>query len=66
MIFVSLTTDWLKYKIVIVLQALCGICIYTLLSLYTSLTSLIVSILICYFFLDIKYLYSNFKYYTFM
>jgi len=44
MIFVSLTTDWLRYKIVIVIQALCGVCIYALLSLLTSFTSIVVSI----------------------
>ncbi|XP_022166166.1 folate transporter 1-like isoform X2 [Myzus persicae] len=42
MIFVSLTTDWLRYKIVIVIQALCGVCIYALLSLCTSFTSIVV------------------------
>ncbi|XP_016660496.1 folate transporter 1 isoform X2 [Acyrthosiphon pisum] len=42
MIFVSLTTDWLRYKIVIVIQALCGVCIYALLSLFTSFTSIVV------------------------
>ncbi|XP_025411517.1 uncharacterized protein LOC112684297 isoform X2 [Sipha flava] len=42
MIFVSLTTDWLRYKIVIVIQALCGVCIYALLSLLTSFTSVVI------------------------
>lgn len=46
MIFVSLTTDWLRYKIVIVIQAFCGVCIYASLSFFTSFTSLIVSIVI--------------------
>ncbi|CAI6344649.1 unnamed protein product [Macrosiphum euphorbiae] len=41
MIFVSLTTDWLRYKIVIVIQALCGVCIYALLSIFTSFTSIV-------------------------
>lgn len=44
MIFVSLMTDWLRYKIVIIIQALCGVGIYTLLSLCTSFTSVVVSI----------------------
>lgn len=44
MIFVSLTTDWLRYKIVIVIQGLCGIGVYTLLSFCTSLTYMYVSI----------------------
>lgn len=47
MIFVSLTTDWLRYKIVIVIQALCGVGIYALLSLCTSFMSAIVSINYC-------------------
>ncbi|XP_026812488.1 folate transporter 1-like [Rhopalosiphum maidis] len=42
MIFVSLTTDWLRYKIVIVIQAFCGVCIYTLLSFFTSFLSVVV------------------------
>ncbi|KAL5245249.1 hypothetical protein ACI65C_012659 [Semiaphis heraclei] len=42
MIFVSLTTDWLRYKIVIVIQALCGVYIYASLSLFTSFTSIVV------------------------
>lgn len=43
MIIVSITTDWLRYKIVIVIQALCGVSIYILLSFCTSFTSVIVS-----------------------
>lgn len=49
MIFVTLTTDWLRYKIVIVIQALCGVGIYTLLSVCTSFMSAIVSINYYYF-----------------
>lgn len=45
MIFVSLLTDWLRYKIVIVIQALCGVGIYALLSFCTSFLSVIVSII---------------------
>ncbi|VVC39411.1 Hypothetical protein CINCED_3A006075 [Cinara cedri] len=42
MIFVALTTDWLRYKIVMVIQALCGVGVYALLSLCTSFTSIVV------------------------
>lgn len=51
MIFVSLTTDWLRYKIVIVIQALCGVGVYVLLSLCTSFASIVVSIIKLYLFL---------------
>lgn len=59
MIFVSLTTDWLRYKIVIVIQALCGVFIYFLLSFYTSFISVIVSIhmIVVFSFLNDYYLF---------
>lgn len=41
MVIVSLTTDWLRYKIVIVIQALCGVGVYALLCICTSFTSII-------------------------
>ncbi|VVC39412.1 Reduced folate carrier,Major facilitator superfamily domain [Cinara cedri] len=41
MIIVSLTTDLLRYKIVIVIQAMCGVAVYAILSLCTSFISVV-------------------------
>ncbi|XP_050432344.1 folate transporter 1-like isoform X2 [Adelges cooleyi] len=42
MIFVTLTTDLLRYKAVIVIQAICGTVVYAILSLCTSFPSMII------------------------
>ncbi|XP_050539102.1 folate transporter 1-like isoform X2 [Daktulosphaira vitifoliae] len=42
MVFVTLMIDLLRYKAVIVIQAICGACVYAILSICTSFTSIVV------------------------